>query len=542
MILATPPPVTQAITLPESDSSQSSPELYISTDTEFDITYTPSSNVRVNLGSSLTPVTQDSNKNNSTPKPVTQDATNNDSSKAEVYPASDIRVKQKDGIELSRKPPRTYSKRDARETLNRKRKVPLPHEDARHLLDKIRPLKEDARNKLGKPSPQVGYYTDTFSKKSQELAGYKIPKTSRSANSELSSSENDSIPNSVTQNEPAVQKDPNSVKQNKSNSSDSEHNWSKNIEKGNSYLKRNSYPEYKPSRQIKYKPSEADLKARAEVADMFKDKTTYNNRRNVLPGLFDNLDNILPFCHQVPKVRIPRLPVPPLRDRHTNADHRFIIVGHTLAAHLVHNFKTGLQVAAFKDKEPYIPPILLDSRPSITDVASRIHDHLKTEGIWKVIFADVSTYGLGNNKQKPALIKICNAVNEQCQARHKHPRGQRCRVIISALPPPLDVYTPPHIPLGQNNTLSHLTGMSASVIDEMRWKWWTSHVSFNKNARRLGHNGAADLVDLTLAVPLPRLLHHYEHTAQWPVKQAEARFTTVTLNEMATMILRVLNH
>ena len=80
------------------------------------------------------------------------------------------------------------------------------------------------------------------------------------------------------------------------------------------------------------------------------------------------------------------------------------------------------------------------------------------------------------------------------------------------------------------------------MIDGMRWKWWTSHVSYNKNARRLGHNGAADLVDLTLAVPLPRLLHHYEHTAQWPVKQAEARFTTVTLNEMARMILRVLNH
>ena len=62
-------------------------------------------------------------------------------------------------------------------------------------------------------------------------------------------------------------------------------------------------------------------------------------------------------------------------------------------------------------------------------------------------------------------------------------------------------------------------------------------MSYNKNTRRLGHNGAADLVDLTVAVPLPRLLHHYEHTAQWPGKQAEARFTTVTLNEMARMIL-----
>ena len=88
-------------------------------------------------------------------------------------------------------------------------------------------------------------------------------KTSRSANT---SSEKDSNSNSVTQNEPAVQEDSNSVKQNKSNSTDIEHDWSKNIEKGNSFLKRNSYPELKPSRQIKYKPSEADLKARAEEA------------------------------------------------------------------------------------------------------------------------------------------------------------------------------------------------------------------------------------------------------------------------------------
>jgi hypothetical protein len=537
MILATPPPVTQAITLPESDSAQSSPELYISTDTEFDAIYTPSNNSNHNFPQS--PVTQGTNDNVASSKPVTQDLSPNASPKAEVFPADDIRVKQREGIELSRKPPRTYSRRDARETITRKRNAPLPHEDARHLLEKIRPLKEDVRKKLTKPPPQVGYYTETFSKKSQELTGYKIPKTSKSAST---SSEKDSNSNSVTQNEPAVQEASNSVKQNKSNSTDTEHDLSKNIEKSNSFLKRNSYPEFKPSRQTKYKPSEADLKARAEEANRFKDKTIYNSRRDVLPNLFSNLDNITPFCHQVPKVRVPRLPLPPLRDRHTSVDHRFIIVGHTLAEHLVHNFKAGLQVASFKDKQPYIPPILFNSRPSITDVAIKIHDHLKTEGIWKVIFADVSTYGLGNNKQKPALIKICNMVNEQCKARHKHPRGQRCRVIISALPPPLDVYTPPHIPLGQNNTLSHLKGMSASVINEMRWKWWTTHVSYNKNARRLGHNGAADLVDLTLAVPLPRLLHHYEHTAQWPHKQAEARFTPVTLNEMARMILRVLNN
>ena len=41
MDISTPPPVTQAISLPESDTSHSSPELFISTDTEFDIAPTP---------------------------------------------------------------------------------------------------------------------------------------------------------------------------------------------------------------------------------------------------------------------------------------------------------------------------------------------------------------------------------------------------------------------------------------------------------------------------------------------------------------------
>ena len=145
----------------------------------------------------------------------------------------------------------------------------------------------------------------------------------------------------------------------------------------------------------------------------------------------------------------------------------------------------------------------------------------------------MSTFGLGNNKQKPALIQICHAI--------KHPRAQCCRVLVCVLPPPLDVYTPSYIPLGQNQTLAHLKGMSSSVIDGMRWKWLTFHTSFNKNARRLGKSGAADLVDLTLAVPLCRLLHHYEYTNQWPVRQAEVRFNKEMLNEMARMIIRVLN-
>ena len=52
------------------------------------------------------------------------------------------------------------------------------------------------------------------------------------------SSEKDSNSNSVTQNEPAVQEDSNSVKQNKSNSTDIEHDWSKDIEKVQFFLKK----------------------------------------------------------------------------------------------------------------------------------------------------------------------------------------------------------------------------------------------------------------------------------------------------------------
>ena len=116
-----------------------------------------------------------------------------------------------------------------------------------------------------------------------------------------------------------------------------------------------------------------------------------------------------------------------------------------------------------------------------------------------------------------------------------------CRVLVSALPPPIDVYTPPVVPLGQNQTLSHLRGMSSSVIEGMRRKWWSSHVSYNKNARRLGNSGAADVVDLTHCVPLCELLVHYDFTEHWPVRQAEARFNERALREMARMVLMVLN-
>ena len=105
----------------------------------------------------------------------------------------------------------------------------------------------------------------------------------------------------------------------------------------------------------------------------------------------------------------------------------------------------------------------------------------------------------------------------------------------------MDVYTPPNTSLGQNQTLSHLQGMSSSVINQMRWKWWTSHTSFNKNARRLGRSGTAVTVDLTEAVPLCSLLKHYEHSAVWPLRQAEARLTKDTLNAMARMIINTLN-
>ena len=112
-------------------------------------------------------------------------------------------------------------------------------------------------------------------------------RTNQSANTEPSTSENDTATNSVKQNAPAVQEEPNSVTQNNCNSLDSEPDWSRKIEKGKSYLKRNPNPEYNPSKLIKFKPSEAEFKARTERAEIFKDKTTYN----VLPSLFDKVLN-----------------------------------------------------------------------------------------------------------------------------------------------------------------------------------------------------------------------------------------------------------
>ena len=66
-------------------------------------------------------------------------------------------------------------------------------------------------------------------------------------------------------------------------------------------------------------------------------------------------------------------------------------------------------------------------------------------------------------------------------------------------------------------------------------------MSYNHNARRLGKTGAVDLVDLMVLVPLGRLLRHYENMSQWPVRQAEARFTRETMDAMARMIICTLN-
>ena len=70
------------------------------------------------------------------------------------------------------------------------------------------------------------------------------------------------------------------------------------LKKCNSFLKRNLYPEFKPSRQIKYKPSEADLKARAEEALILRPvrlvlfllilttTSKKNNKKNLQTGHF----------------------------------------------------------------------------------------------------------------------------------------------------------------------------------------------------------------------------------------------------------------
>ncbi len=76
------------------------------------------------------------------------------------------------------------------------------------------------------------------------------------------------------------------------------------------------------------------------------------------------------------------------------------------------------------------------------------------------------------------------------------------------------MYTPPCVPLGQNNTLVHLQGMNGRLISQMRAMWWCSHTSYNNNALCLGKSGAANLVDLTLIILLSRLLAYYEETAK----------------------------
>ena len=343
-------------------------------------------------------------------------------------------------LRTSRRPTKHRAKRDARDIISSRKKIPLPKEDARHLLSRIKPLQEDARTKLLEATAQVGYYTESFRTKTNDLPGYKIPKVSdkpatESANKEPSNSEKETSITSVKQNSHGIQKEPNSVKQNNINSKTDNTEIFNKIVRNDTYLGKNPLPVYNPVKRFKSHRTEAEIRAEAEKNRPFKDTRFYNSKSHVLPGLFDNLDNIPPYAHQVINVRTPRRPLPHLRDRHLNADHRTVIIGGILASHLAREFKTGLQAAAFRDKEKFIPPTVIDNRPSILDVSGLLHDLIKTEALWRIIFTDVSTYGVGNNKQKPALIQLCHAVNEQCAARHKHPRSQRCRVIVCALPP-----------------------------------------------------------------------------------------------------------
>jgi hypothetical protein len=105
MLIDTPPPVRQAISLPESDASQSSPELYISNNIEFDTAFTPVRQVSFESDSLNSPVKQDSNILNS-PKDGN-------------FRAVVIREKRKEGIEIIHRPPKAPVKKDMREVIEK---------------------------------------------------------------------------------------------------------------------------------------------------------------------------------------------------------------------------------------------------------------------------------------------------------------------------------------------------------------------------------------------------------------------------------------
>ena len=91
-------------------------------------------------------------------------------------------------------------------------------------------------------------------------------------------SENETALNSVKQNTQDAQKESTSVKQSKCNSKTDETDLSSKIEKSQTFLRRNPNPEYKPVKHFKSRPTEAEPKADAERANMFKDSRTYNDR------------------------------------------------------------------------------------------------------------------------------------------------------------------------------------------------------------------------------------------------------------------------
>ena len=137
-----------------------------------------------------------------------------------------------------------------------------------------------------------------FSSKSLEEFAHFFCKqcTYLSAKHCTSTTHKESTSESVKQNTLDAQKESNSVTQKDRNFDTDVLDLADKIENSQTFLKRNPNPEYKPAKRFKTKHSEAELKARAEKANMFKDTRTYNYRQHVFfLGLFDNLDNSLLF-------------------------------------------------------------------------------------------------------------------------------------------------------------------------------------------------------------------------------------------------------
>ena len=107
------------------------------------------------------------------------------------------------------------------------------------------------------------------------------------------------------------------------------------------------------------------------------------------------------------KVRVPRKPLPPPRDKHATTERKDIIVSHHLAEHLISNSRNQLQPWALREKSPLLPPLLLAGRPSITEVKDQNLNAIHPEDkIWRIIVLDASTSKKVSSSSNAPLLPL----------------------------------------------------------------------------------------------------------------------------------------